>query len=592
MGFVGNLLGIIGFGIGIPIGILLGFFIFIYFETRDTKDFDANKSLEDYDSSTLIDLLPNLPLWVMNPDYERVDWLNKFIQDTWLYFDKVACGIIKSTAEPIFSEYIGKFQIKFINFKHLTLGNLPPKIHGLKIQESNENKLVFDLALTWAGNAVIVLAIKLLSLEVTVELIDIQISAASRIILRPFVPTFPCFANIAISLMEKPQIDFGLKVMGGDIMAIPGLYQCVQEVIRKQVAGLYLWPHTYEIPILDCSIGAAKKPVGILHVKVVRAKNLLNMDVLSTSDPYVKLSLSGERLPAKKTSVKMNNLNPEWLEDFKMTVKDPQSQVLQMHLYDWEKFGAHDYLGMQVIPLNILIPYEKKEFTLNLLNSMDSDDPHNKQPRGQITAETTFVPFLEDSKKFCGTTDHEQNGSFHDASEKVSLIGSGLLLVTIIGAKDVEGKNHNNPHAMILFRGDKRKTKTIKKTRNPIWNEEFQFVLEEAPVKDLIHIEIISKGRRRLGFMSKESLGHVDINLFDVVSNGHINEKYYLIDSRDGLIHVDIRWKRCACGGEVVLSPSLIWAILASSFLRRTSPPKNVGHTRPLGRTHVQSACP
>lgn len=80
-----------------------------------------------------------------------------------------------------------------------------------------------------------------------------------------------------------------------------------------------------------------KKPVGILHVKVVRALKLLKMDLLGTSDPYVKLTLSGERLPAKKTSIKMKNLNPEWNEDFKLTVKDPESQVLQLHVYDWEK---------------------------------------------------------------------------------------------------------------------------------------------------------------------------------------------------------------------------------------------------------------
>lgn len=80
-----------------------------------------------------------------------------------------------------------------------------------------------------------------------------------------------------------------------------------------------------------------KKPVGILQVKVVRALNLLKMDLLGTSDPYVKLSLSVDRLPSKKTSIKMKNLNPEWNEDFKLTVKDPQCQVLQLHVYDWEK---------------------------------------------------------------------------------------------------------------------------------------------------------------------------------------------------------------------------------------------------------------
>jgi Ca2+-dependent lipid-binding protein len=80
-----------------------------------------------------------------------------------------------------------------------------------------------------------------------------------------------------------------------------------------------------------------KKPVGILHVKVVRAKKLLKADILGTSDPYVKLSLTGEKLPAKKTTIKKKNLNPEWNENFKLVVKDPESQALQLQVFDWDK---------------------------------------------------------------------------------------------------------------------------------------------------------------------------------------------------------------------------------------------------------------
>lgn len=82
---------------------------------------------------------------------------------------------------------------------------------------------------------------------------------------------------------------------------------------------------------------AIKKPVGILHVNVVRAQKLLKMDLLGTSDPYVKLSLNGDKLPAKKTTVKRKNLNPVWNEKFKLVVKDPQSQVLQLQVFDWDK---------------------------------------------------------------------------------------------------------------------------------------------------------------------------------------------------------------------------------------------------------------
>lgn len=61
------------------------------------------------------------------------------------------------------------------------------------------------------------------------------------------------------------------------------------------------------------------------------------MDILGKSDPYVKLSLTGERLPTKKTSIKMSNLNPEWNESFRLIVKDPETQVLELHVFDWEK---------------------------------------------------------------------------------------------------------------------------------------------------------------------------------------------------------------------------------------------------------------
>ncbi|XP_073310124.1 synaptotagmin-3-like isoform X1 [Primulina huaijiensis] len=543
MGLLERLLEFIGFGIGIPIGLLLGFFIFRYLEPRNLNFKEpTTKSIQVLDSNSLLDLLLELPRWVTSPDFERVDWLNKLILHMWPYMDKASCKIIKSSAELTFAEYIGKFQIKSIEFDRLTLGAFPPKIHGVKAQYSNEDQLVLDLALVWAGNSDVALVIKLLSLRLNVQLVDLQISAATRVILRPFVPTFPCFSTVAISLMEKPQIDFGLRVMGGDIMAIPGLYQCVQEVVRKQLAKLYLWPQTYEIDILDSSVGADRKPIGILHVKIVKANNLLNKDFLSQSDPYVKLSLTGERLPSKKTTVKMNNLNPEWNEDFKLIIKDLASQVLQLRLYDWEKVGAHDYLGMQLVPLNLLTPYEKKEFKLDLFNSTDPNDPHNKTPRGQITVEMNFVPFFDDSKKFSKSFDNPGTRSSPHEHDIVSFCGTGLLLVRIISAEDVEGKHRTNPFVKIIFRGEQRKTKCIKKTRNPYWNEEFEFVLEEAPVKDLIHIEVMSK-RRLLGFLSKESLGHVDMNLGDVVYNGHINEKYHLINSRDGIIHLELSWK-------------------------------------------------
>ncbi|XP_020597200.1 synaptotagmin-3-like, partial [Phalaenopsis equestris] len=207
----------------------------------------------------------------------------------------------------------------------------------VKVVETQENELLIEPRLRWAGNCNVNVALKLFSLKFNAQLLDLQIFLAPRITLKPLVPSFPCFSSISVSLVEKPYLDFGLKLLGADIMAIPVLYRFVQDKIASEISKLYHWPKDLEIKILDNASGATKKPVGILHVKVVRALNLLKMDILGKSDPYVKLSLSGERLPSKKTSVKMSNLNPEWNETFKLIVKDPRTQVLQLHLFDWEK---------------------------------------------------------------------------------------------------------------------------------------------------------------------------------------------------------------------------------------------------------------
>lgn len=542
MGFLSTIFGILGFAIGLPLGLVLGFYLFVYSQPKDVEE-PVTTPLHKLDTSALQEILPEIPLWIKSPDYDRVDWLNKFILDMWPYLDRAICGNIRSTAEPMFAEYIGKYKIEAIEFEKLSLGTLPPTFHGMKVYETNEKELVMEPVIKWAGNPNIILGLRVLSLHIKIQLVDLQIFMAPRIKLKPLVPTFPCFANIVVSLMEKPHVDFGLKILGGDIMSIPGLYRFVQETIKKQIANMYLWPQTLEVPILDASTAAATQPVGILHVKVVRAMKLLKMDFLGASDPYVKLKLSGDRLPAKKTSIIRKNLNPEWNENFKFIVKDPQSQILHLQVFDWDKVGAHDRLGIQLVPLNLLKPHEKKEFVLDLMKHTDISDHQDKKRRGQLVVELTFVPFKEESGSFKELPNGY--GRIESGIDKVSddsaLSGAGLLSVIVQGAEDVEGERHNNPYALVIFRGEKKKTKMLRKTRDPRWNEEFQFMLDEPPLSDKIHIAVMSK-RTSISFRSKESLGHVQINLNDVVHNGRINEKYHLIDSKNGVIHVEIRW--------------------------------------------------
>ncbi|CAI0445304.1 unnamed protein product [Linum tenue] len=489
MGFFSMIFGFVGFGVGISIGIVIGYFLFIYSVPSDIKDPEI-PPLDEQDDETLQRMFPEIPPWVKNPDHERMDWLNKFIEYMWPYLDKAICKTVQEIAKPIIAEQIPKYKIDSVEFETLTLGSLPPTFQGMKVYVTDEKELIMEPCIKWAGNPNVLVAVKAFGLKATAQVLDLQVFASPRITLKPLVPSFPCFAKIYVSLMEKPHVDFGLKLVGADLMSIPGVYRLVQEIIKDQVANMYLWPKALEIQVLDAN-RALKRPVGILTVKVLRAMKLKKKDLLGASDPYVKLKLTEDKLPSKKTTVRHKNLNPEWNEEFSMTVRDPETQSLELHVYDWEQVGKHDKMGMNLVPLKDIPPEETKVMTLDLLKTMDLNDPQNEKSRGQIVVELTYKPFKEEEMP----SSFEETQTVEKPPEGTPA-GGGLLVVIVHEAQDVEGKHHTNPCVRITFKGEEKRTKQIKKSRDPRWEEEFQFMLEEPPTNEKLHVEITSSSKR------------------------------------------------------------------------------------------------
>ncbi|KAL8150084.1 synaptotagmin-2-like isoform X1 [Apium graveolens] len=535
MGIVSTIAGFLGFGMGISFGLLAGYYLFIYFQSTHVK-IPVIRPLVEQDSETLQSLLQEIPIWVKNPDHDRIDWLNKFIETMWPFLDKAICKQVKTIVDPIIAEQIPKYKVDSVQFEVLSLGCLPPAFTGMKVYSTEEKELIMEPTLKWAGNPNILVAAKAFGLKATVQVVDLQVFASPRITLKPLVPSFPCFAKILVSLMKKPHVDFGLKLLGADAMSIPGLYSFVQEIIKDQVANMYLWPKVLEVQIMDPA-KAMQKPVGILNVKVVRATKLKKKDLLGASDPYVKLKLTEEKLPSKKTTVKHKNLNPEWNEEFNLVVKDPESQTLELMVYDWEQVGKHEKMGMNVIHIKDLAPEETKVLTLDLLKNMDPKDTQNDKSRGQLVVEAMYKPFSDADRP-----DDSEDSEVQKAPEGTP-DGGGLLVVIVHEGKDLEGKHHTNPSVRLLFRGEEKRTKVVKKNRDPRWNEEFQFMLEEPPTDDRIHVEVVSTSKRMGLLYPKDTLGYVDISLADVISNKRINERYHLIDSKNGTVQIELQWR-------------------------------------------------
>ncbi|KAG0556826.1 hypothetical protein KC19_11G082000 [Ceratodon purpureus] len=92
------------------------------------------------------------------------------------------------------------------------------------------------------------------------------------------------------------------------------------------------------------------EPLGMLKVRIVRGRNLVVRDLLS-SDPYVAATLGTQ---SAKTKVVNRNLNPIWDEELMLSVPNPP-QPLKLEVFDHDAFSADDPMGEASVDLNPLI---------------------------------------------------------------------------------------------------------------------------------------------------------------------------------------------------------------------------------------------
>lgn len=119
--------------------------------------------------------------------------------------------------------------------------------------------------------------------------------------------------------------------------------------------------------------------------------------------------------------------------------------------------GKHDKMGTNVVHLRDLTPDETKTLTLNLLKSMDPNDPENEKPRGEIVLEAKYRPFKEEEL----ARDVGEGADIVEKAPDGTPQGGGLLVVIVHDAQDLEGKHHTNPYVQIFFKGEGKKTKVF-----------------------------------------------------------------------------------------------------------------------------------
>lgn len=390
----------------------------------------------------------SFPEWISFPQFEQVKWLNKHLSKLWPFVVEAATVVVKESVEPLLDDYRPP-GIKSLKFRKFSLGNVSPKIEGIRIQNLQPGQIIMDIDFRWGGNPSIILAVDAVVASLPIQLKDLEVYTVIRVIFQ-LSEDIPCISAVVVALLAdpEPKIQYTLKAIGGSLTAVPGLSDMIDDTVNSIVSDMLLWPHRHVVKLgvnVDTS-DLELKPQGRLSVTVVKATSLRNKEMIGKSDPYVKLYV--RPMFKVKTKVIDDDLNPEWNETFDLIVEDKETQSVIFEVYDEDNLQQDKRLGVAKLALNTLEPEITQEVTLKLLHSVDPIKNRDTKDRGTLHLKVKYHPFtkeeqleaLEMEKQAIEERKRLKEagviGSTMDAvGGAASLVGSGVGLVgTGIGA--------------------------------------------------------------------------------------------------------------------------------------------------------------
>ncbi|XP_023537351.1 synaptotagmin-5-like isoform X1 [Cucurbita pepo subsp. pepo] len=556
------------FVLGLVLGVFVGLGLIVSFvkseNVRSKRRADLAATIAAFARMTVDDsrkILPPqyYPSWVVFSQTQNLTWLNQHLTKIWPYVNEAASDLIRSSVEPVLEQY-RPIILSSLKFSRFTLGTVAPQFTGISIiEDGGTDGITMELEMQWDGNQSIILDIKTrLGVALPVQVKNIGFTGVFRLIFKPMVDEFPCFGAVCFSLRQKKKLDFTLKVIGGDISAIPGLYSALEGTIRDAVEDSITWPVRKVIPILPGDYSDLElKPVGILEVKLVQAKELTNKDLIGKSDPYAVLYIRPLRDRMKTSKIINNDLNPVWNEHFEFVVEDESTQHLVVKVYDDEGLQASELIGCAQIRLSKLQPGKVKDVWLKLVKDLEVH--RDNKNRGQVHLELLYCPFGMESgftnpfasdfpmtslesvlKSRANGTEATENGQAVTPKRKGVII-RGVLSVTVISAEDLPATDlvgKSDPYVVFTMKKSemKNKTRVVNESLNPIWNQTFDFVVEDG-LHDMLIAEVWDHDT-----FGKDYMGRCILTLTRVILEGEYKESFELDGAKSGRLNLHLKW--------------------------------------------------
>ena len=335
---------------------------------------------------------------------ETPNFVNQILKTLWPYVESATQLIISDLVEPILDDLDLPPGVAHIGFDKFRLGDKAPIIEYISTSAKEKDVVVLDVALLWAGNPDISLAVRgpaiyggLYPLSVRVR--NLALSGELRVTIRIPRDDESHLGGVAITLIRQPSVRYGveLRTIPGQpfsMAAIPGLEGFLQRILAQVLEKSLVFPEAIveaiPIPIDETDMtmsedeqrarneliqegvkaSIAPRPCGTLRVLVREARRLQQADLIGNSDPYCILGIATSSAHPKahrrfrgNTKHINNTLDPVWEESFEFSVYDRNLQSLLLTVYDYDigQVGNGDMLGEVEIGLNQLPDDDSQE---------------------------------------------------------------------------------------------------------------------------------------------------------------------------------------------------------------------------------------
>uniref|UniRef100_A0A0E0DJ34 C2 domain-containing protein n=1 Tax=Oryza meridionalis TaxID=40149 RepID=A0A0E0DJ34_9ORYZ len=556
-----------GFLVGLVLGIAAGVALIVGFaraeNSRAARRRQLAATISSFSKMTIEDsrkLLPGdlYPSWVVFSAQQKLKWLNQELIKIWPFVNTAASELIKTSVEPVLEQY-RPIVLASLKFSKLTLGTVAPQFTGVSIIENDESGIVMELEMNWDANPSIILDVKTrLGVSLPIQVKDIGFTGVFRLIFKPLVDQLPCFGAVCFSLRKKKKLDFRLKVIGGEISAIPGISDALEDTIKNAIEDSITWPVRKVIPIMPGDYSDLElKPVGTLEVKLVQARDLTNKDLIGKSDPFAIVYVRPLPDKMKRSKTINNDLNPIWNEHFEFIVEDADTQTVTVKIYDDDGIQESELIGCAQVTLKDLQPGKVKDVWLKLVKDLEIQ--RDRKDRGQVHLELLYCPF--DMKEETPNPFRQQfsmtslertmtsmeNGSgstgFNRMSsrKKKEIIMRGVLSVTVISGEDLPAMDMNgksDPYVVLSLKKSKTKYKTrvVSESLNPVWNQTFDFVVEDG-LHDMLMLEVYDHDT-----FSRDYMGRCILTLTKVLIEEDYKDSFKLEGAKSGKLNLHLKW--------------------------------------------------